>query len=141
MKEMWGVLRLLEQERARYAWKCIREVKGDADLEGRYKSCVRRAASYIQVNGLGNTMAFYRSKFEPDLKRGEGGMSTEGKAYKLVYEHLNGWFRKRFKEGRDILEWMTGEDTSSTMVFHAAREIIALLGWMKRFAEAELGDG
>jgi len=134
------MLRSLEQERAKYAWECIQEAKGDIDLENKYKSYVRSAPSYIQINGLGNTLAFYKSKFEADLrKKGENELSADKRAYKLLYDHLNGW-RKELRGGKDILEWIRDENTSSLMVFQATKEIIALLNWMKRFAEAELRD-
>ena len=134
------MLRSLEQERARYAWKCIQEVrqKRDANLEEKYKSYVRSAPSYIQINGLGNTLAFYRSKFESDLrKKGEDKLSPDEKAYKLLYDHLNGW-KKELRENKDILEWICDESTSSLRIFQVTKEVIALLNWMKRFAEAEL---
>jgi len=134
------MLRSLEQKRAKYAWECIQEAKGDIDLENKYKSYVRSAPSYIQINGLGNTLAFYKSKFEADLrKKGENELSADKRAYKLLYDHLNGW-RKELRGGKDILEWIRDENTSSLMVFQATKEIIALLNWMKRFAEAELRD-
>jgi len=134
------MLRSLEQERAKYAWECIQEVKGDIDLEDKYKSYVRSAPSYIQINGLGNTLAFYKSKFEADLrKKGENRLSADKRAYKLLYGHLNGW-RKEQRGNKDILEWIHDENTSSLKVFQATKEIIALLNWMKRFVEAELRD-
>ena len=134
------MLRSLEQERAKYAWECIQKVKGNIELEDKYKSYVRSASSYIQINGLGNTMAFYKSKFEADLrKKGESGLSADKRAYKLLYDHLNGW-RKEQRGNKDILEWIRDENTSSLRVFQATKEIITLLNWMKRFAEAELRD-
>lgn len=135
------MLRSLEQERAKYAWECIQSVEGDIDLEDKYKSYVRKTSSYIQVNGLGNTLAFYKSKFEADLrKKGEEKLSVEKKAYKLIYDHLNGWFNKQFRENKDILNWIISENTSSIKVFQATKEIIALLNWLEKFAEAELRD-
>ncbi|HDN82932.1 MAG TPA: type III-B CRISPR module-associated protein Cmr5 [Candidatus Altiarchaeales archaeon] len=134
------MLRSLEQKRAKYAWECIQKVRGNIEQEDKYKSYVRSAPSYIQINGLGNTLAFYKSKFEADLrKKGENELSADKRAYKLLYDHLNGW-RKELRGGKDILEWIRDENTSSLMVFQATKEIIALLNWMKRFAEAELRD-
>ncbi len=150
------MLRSLEQERARYAWGCIQEVKGDINLEDKYKSYVKKASTYIQVNGLGNTLAFYKSKFEAEfkkhldkLKRSDiqdpereafQKLGDDKKAYKLLYDHINGWFNKKFKQNKDILNWIIDENTSSIEVFQVTKEIIALLNWMKRFAEAELRD-
>lgn len=120
------MLRSLEQERARYAWDHINEVKAlkDKDAEGKYSSYVKKASTLIQTNGLGNTLAFYRSK--------------EEKAYKLLYEHINDWFKKKYHTNQDIIGWVISGNTSSLDVFRVTKEVLALLNWMKRFAEAEL---
>ncbi len=138
------MVRSLEQKRAKYAWECIRKVKqkNKNDLNEKYRSYVRSAASYIQVNGLGNTLAFYKSKSTSDDKKNKN--STEKEAYKLLYEHINGWFKEHIKSNKsndkDLLYWICNEKTSSIEVFRVTKEIIALLNWMKRFAEIELGD-
>jgi len=154
------VLRSLEQNRAKYAFECIQKVQGfnNVDLEDKYKSYVKRAPSLIQTNGLGNTLVFFKSKFGSDLKkelekqRKEGKsdkeayeeafkkLNSEKKAYKMLYDHLDGWFKKHFRRNDGILEWITKENTSSIDVFQVAKEMIALLNWMKRFADAELRD-
>ena len=120
------MLRSLEQERANYAWKCIQKVKNlnNEETEKKYRSYVRRASTLIQINGLGNTLAFYKSK--------------KDEAYDLLYEHINKWFKKQFKSQGNILNWIISEKTSIIDVFRITKEIIALLNWMKRFAEAEL---
>jgi len=136
------MLRSLEQERARYAWECIQRVKEerDIDLEGRYKSYARRASAHIQINGLGNALAFYKSKFEADLKKkGGSDLSAEKKAYMLLYKHIDGW-KKEIRGNKDLLEWILDEKTSSLEVFRATKEVIALLNWIRRFAEAELRE-
>ena len=135
------MLRSLEQERAKYTWECIQKVKGNIKLEDKYKSYVKSASSYIQINGLGNTLAFYKSKFKADLeKKGENGLSADKKAYYVLYNHIDEWFKKYFRKNEDILNWIISEKTSSIDVFQVTKEIIALLNWMKRFAEAELRD-
>ena len=154
------MLRSLEQERAKYAWECIQNVKSalNLELESKYKSYVKSSASYIQINGLGNTIAFYKSKFEADFNKYVNELkkkslneskvyeeafkklSNDKKAYKLLYDHLNGWFKKHFGKSKDIIKWIISENTSSIEVFQVTKEITALLNWMKRFAEAELKD-
>ncbi|MDH7477716.1 MAG: type III-B CRISPR module-associated protein Cmr5 [Candidatus Bathyarchaeota archaeon] len=123
------MLRSLEQERARFSWDCVNGVKAlkDEDIEEKYSSYVKRAPALILTNGLGNTLAFYRSKDE--------------KAYKLLYEHINGWFKKKCHINQDVIEWLISENTSSLDIFRVTKEILALLSWMKRFAEAELKGG
>ena len=120
------MLRSLEQERAKYAWKCIQEVKEEGEeLQKNYNSYVRRASTLIQANGLPSVLAFYYNR----SKKGE-------KAYELLYKHTAGW-NMRLTNGKDPLRWII-EEASSLDVFRATGEILSLLNWMKRFAEAEL---
>jgi len=122
------MLRSLEQERAKYAWECIQEVKKrEGDLQRRYNSYVRRAATLIQSSGLPNALAFYYNRY----KKGE-------KAYELLYNHIANWNQlKKLTGNKNPLLWIM-EDASSIDVFNATKEVIALLNWMRRFAEAEL---
>jgi len=120
------MLKSLEQERARYAWDCINEVIAQKNIEGKYSSYVKRAPTLIQTNGLGNTLAFYSSK------------KKDEPAYRLLYQHIDCWFKKKGHSDQDIFEWIISEDTSSLNTFQVTKEILALLNWMKRFAEAKL---
>jgi len=104
-------------------------------LEKRYSSYIKKTPTLIQTNGLGNTLAFYKSKFGTER---EEELSADKRAYKLIYDHINGWFKKRFRKSENIVEWIISEKTSSIEVFQVTKEIIALLNWMKRFSEAEL---
>jgi len=119
------MLRSLEQVRAKMAWDFISEVKGK-DYQKDYRAYVRRAPALILSNGLGNTLAFWRAK--------------GGAAYTKLYEHINRWFKERHPEEKDILAWVVSDSTSSLEVFKETKEVISLLSWMKRFAEAELEE-
>ena len=93
----------------------------------------------IQTSGLGNTLVFYKSKFGNES---EEKLSSDKRAYKLLYENLNEWFKKKFRKEQEIIKWIVDSNTSSIETFQVTREILALLSWMKRFAEAELkGEG
>lgn len=122
------MLRNLEQDRAKYAWECVQEVKKESDqLQKNYNSYVKKAPTLIQANGLPNVLAFYYNK----LKKGE-------EAYELLYKHIANWNQlKRLTNNKDILQWILN-DASSLEIFQVTKEIIALLNWMKRFADAEL---
>ncbi|HDH44820.1 MAG TPA: type III-B CRISPR module-associated protein Cmr5 [Thermococcus sp.] len=122
------MLRSLEQERARYAWECIQEVKKESEeLQKNYNSYVKKAPTLIQTNGLPNALAFYYNKW----KKGE-------KAYELLYKRIANWNEvKRMSGDKEFLLWVV-EDASSIDVFQVTKEVIALLSWIKRFAEAEL---
>lgn len=127
-------IRTLEQERAKYAWEQVKRVKGDSKIEARYSSYVKKMPALILTNGLGNALAFTRSKFGPES---EEKLRVDAKAYKLLYQHLNGWFSKQAQVNKDILDWIVN-DASSLEVLRITEETIALLNWMKRFADAEL---
>jgi len=123
-------LKTLHQKRANYAWKCIEEVKkvGSKKYKDEYRSYVERAAALIHRNGLGYTLAFYRSRF------------SKSRAYEALYDHIDGWFRQVFRKDKDILDWIRDDNTTSIDVLRATREILAMLDWLKRFAEAELQE-
>lgn len=127
------MLRSLEQDRAKYAWQKIVEVKNlnNHTLSSRYLSYVERSATLILTNGLGNTLAFFRSKFGE-----KNGLSIEEQAYKILYNHLNDWFKQQ-KEIDNLLNWIVNE-ASSLDVFEETNEALALISWLKRFANAEL---
>ncbi|MCW7078434.1 MAG: type III-B CRISPR module-associated protein Cmr5 [Canidatus Methanoxibalbensis ujae] len=121
------MLRSLEQERAKYAWECIQEVKEEGEeLQKNYNSYVKKAPTLIQTNGLPNALAFYYNRRKRE------------KAYELLYKHIADWNQvKRIRGDKEFLLWIV-EDASSMDVFQVTGEVIALLNWMKRFAEAEL---
>ena len=142
------MLRSIEQKRAKFAWEKITQVKikfekGKSiqlkfNSEGKpieinktfienYISYVKKSPTLIMTNGLGTTLAFYKSKSKD--------------AYGYLYDNINEWFIKTRKiEAKDILEWIIDEKTSSVQVYQVTSEIISLLAWMKRFVESELGE-
>ncbi|MEM2175639.1 MAG: type III-B CRISPR module-associated protein Cmr5 [Candidatus Bathyarchaeia archaeon] len=124
------MLKTLEQERADYAWECIQDVKNEKDKQTRknYNSYVKNSLALIQAAGLGHTLAFYYNK-----KR------KNERAYELLYNHIDEWLKKRLTNNQDSLKWII-KGASSIKVLQATREVIALLNWMKRFAEAELEE-
>ncbi len=121
-----NIPRSLEQERAKFAYEKVKSVKGK-EFEEDYARYVKNAPALILTNGLGSTLAFYRSK--------------KKKAYDTLYDHLNEWLRKRrfYDDNTDVLEWIM--KTDSLQVFNATQEVLSLLNWMKKFAKAMLkGD-
>ena len=117
--------RSLEQERAKDAWKAIEAAKThNKEYQGKYKSVARSASADIQINGLGQTLAFWRAK------------ETHQKD---LYKVVSAWVKSRIKwEGNDhLLLWIT--NTANTEDYRrATSEALAYLNWVKRFAEAEL---
>ena len=133
--------RTLEQDRATYAWNCVSDVK-DSAFAGEYGSLARSAAADIRDNGFGPTLAFWYAKgYEKgDVKDGEN-------QHAQLLHDVDEWVLKRLEEDGDIdaedrenglLKWIT-EKATSDQYRRARSEAIALLVWIKRFAEAELG--
>ena len=147
-----------EQERAKYAWKCVENVfevakqigeKEEAELrskgksaedarnrgeakrrafESDYGSLARGLPALIQTNGLGQTLAYLMSKGKGDLS----------KPHQLLYLHISKWVTKElgWGENDNLLVKLTQE--SSANYRRATSEAMALLIWLRRFAEARL---
>ena len=125
--------RQLEQARAQHAWACVRRL-GDqtAELKKSYGSLARSAPADIQAVGLGQTLAFWRAKGY------QSGQPHADSAHARLYADLAGWLQQQLGlESNDILAWIT-EKASSSDYRRATAEALAWLGWLKRFAEAEL---
>jgi CRISPR-associated protein Cmr5 len=111
----------LEQQRAALAWDCVRSV---TENKKDFVSLARGAPADIQANGLGQTLAFWKAKKEPE--------------HRQLYEAVSQWIRLQMKLGaKDVLEWVT-KDATTNDYRRATAEAIAFLTWLKRFAEAEL---
>lgn len=116
-----------DQKRAAQAWKCI-EAVSEQTFRKEYKSLAQKLPALILTNGLGQTLAFLRAK----------GKSDSGNEHGALYSHLSHWVMKQMKgETNDnLLDWVM--EGNSTAYRRAATEALAFLGWLKRFAEAEL---
>ncbi|MCX8082696.1 MAG: type III-B CRISPR module-associated protein Cmr5 [bacterium] len=115
------MLKTIEQERAKFAFTKIQDVKNKNNKE--YKSLSRGFASMILQNGLGQSLAFLKAK---------------GKDHHLMlYEHINEWCKVKFKIS-DILESILNSDSSRYRLY--TKEVLSLLIWIRKFAEAELED-
>lgn len=131
-------LRTQEQERARYAWECVRESKealSGAKLQ-RYSTLARGLPAMVLNNGLGQTLAFLKAKARDE--EGGRGPRPEG----LLLAHLSGWVLPALgAQGEDLLEWVIRRETDSASYRWATTEALAFLRWLRRFAEAELPAG
>jgi CRISPR-associated protein Cmr5 len=135
-------MKTLEQQRASYAYSKISHIATlNEDIQEKYHSYVRSAPALILRNGLGNTLAYYLSKAKVSLKdvseKVESLRDSKQIAYAMLYLHITEWLKTM---GYGDLEWITNEATSLE-VFQATKEAIALLNWMRRFADAMLKEG
>jgi CRISPR-associated protein Cmr5 len=111
--------KLSEQARASSAWKKIAEVKTN---QKEYGTLARRLPALIQTNGLGQTLAFLRSK--PDKPH-----------FKILYEHVSDWIVQQVGGSGDLLEWVI--EQRSDQYRRATTEAIVYAIWLRRFAEAK----
>lgn len=110
-----------EQERAKQAWDAVSTVTVAA--RDKYGANARRLPALIQYNGLGQTLAFLRSK--PD----NAGM-------RLLYGHLSAWVTAQITPGQtDLLQAVLNWDSDTYR--RAATEAVAYALWLRRFVEAE----
>ena len=130
--------RSLEQERAKMAWERVKHVsehgKGYAK---EYGQLAKSALADIQANGLGQTLAFWRAKGMKDGKPKDHGEN----AHWRLYEHVSDWVMKRMNHtpSDGLMGWVIAVGTTTDDYRRATAEGMAFLGWLKRFAEAELG--
>lgn len=118
-----------EQKRAQSAWASVAEAKAKK-MGDKYKSLAQKMPAYILTNGLGQTLAFLKAK----------AGSNPSDEHGLLYDHLSGWIRPQTeaKSNPPLLQWLMEGD--SRVYRRATTEALAYLTWLKRFAEAELGD-
>jgi CRISPR-associated protein Cmr5 len=127
--------RIIEQERGECAWHNVTEAKerlGEKQKE--YRSLARGLNAMIQINGLGQTLAFLKAKGKGE-QNGQAIQTPHG----LLYQHLSIWVSKQMgNEGKSLLEWIVGSETSREAYRRATVECLAFGTWLRRFAEAVL---
>ncbi len=121
-------MRTMAQKRAEYA---LQEVLAVAGLQGadKLKPFSAGAPSMILQNGFGQTLAFWlaKGKFE----------------HKALFSILTKWLKKTdsatfggCQKDKDFIEKLTQMDQRHYL--SAQNESLALLEWVKRFANADL---
>ena len=125
----------LNHLRAKFAKKCVEEVIEDKEVAGRFKSYVTSAPSLILKNGLGNTLAFYKTKFEA---KDDKEKNAENKAYEKLYKCIDKWLRERGYCTEDILECVINMD--NIKFASATEEVLAMLNWMKMLVKAKITE-
>jgi len=119
-----SMIRSLEQGRAMYAYNCALKGYGE-NFSDKYKSHARKIPVLIKTNGLGQTLAYMKSK-------------SDG-AYKLLYGQIGDWLRD---DPKVLLELKNGEDLVQKVVslesprYRAVTiEVLAFMNWLRRFAD------
>ena len=114
----------IEQGRASFAYQKALEgqQKGVEDSK-KYKSYVRKMPMMIKTNGLGATLAFYFSK---DVM------------HKFVYEQIYEWLvsHQQLLTSKDSTAFVKEVVELNSQEYRmVTTEVMALLNWMRRFAE------
>lgn len=123
----------LDRARAHVAWENIQAVKPQSYRED-YGSLARKMPTFIQNNGLAQTLAFLEAKGKRD------DCKNRKEHFVQMADHLSYWIcHHRFPGDQErLLDRVLKMDSQTyRLVTH---EALAFLQWLKRFAEAELGD-
>jgi CRISPR-associated protein Cmr5 len=151
-----------EQERAAFAYQCVKNVvtfegkskdkkgnditvkyqcnaKNKNEQHGNcaaYKAYVKKTPMLIKTNGLGAAFGFIKAKSDKDC-------ASKGYAYHLIYTQTTDWLKKTMsqifqvegkkEEEKDLIIALLNQD--SQVYRQASVEIMALFTWLKRAAE------
>lgn len=153
MPDRESLITKLERGRAEFAYECALEGKrilvkskiGNEWYEDdKYKSYVKKITSMIISNGLGQTIAFVyakRAKEKKDngVRISPGSENYPKNGYDLIYKQItdylksNSTARIKMENNTELIEWVISLDSYNYR--YATEEILAFLGWLKRFAE------
>lgn len=130
MPDNESIITKLEKGRAEFAYKCVKEAieRLDERKKKDYRSYVRKIPQMILSNGLGQTIAFIYAKKE------------NGDAYDLIYKQFTDYLKSeatmriRMSDNEnELVKWVIS--LNSYDYLYATEEILAFLGWLKKFAE------
>jgi CRISPR-associated protein Cmr5 len=115
-------MKLLSQERAAYALERVQEAAKDHE----YARLCRDLPAMLLQNGIGQSLAFLRSKGDEQAAR-------------KLYGDISGWLieERRIYGGGDLIEAVVRGERGEYMA--AQEEALELSGWLKRFADAMIG--
>jgi len=115
----------LEKDRAKFAYGCVVEANKNDKIKNDYKPYVKKISMMILNNGLGATFAFVYSK------------KKNGNAYELIDKQVLKWFH--LDEKQDLVKWIIDQESQEYRA--TTNEVLALFGWLKRFADGMIeGD-
>lgn len=125
-------MQTMEQRRARYALRCIEELtRVDKEWREGVVRCANQLPALIHMNGLGQALAFFKSKGQKE----KGYADLYGIVGKWLYLEAEGRVFANSGNG-DVLAAITQADMFEYM--RAQGEAQALLEWVKKFAQAML---
>ncbi|MED3907248.1 type III-B CRISPR module-associated protein Cmr5 [Geobacillus thermodenitrificans] len=121
----------IENGRAAFAFQEVKQAKEQLrENFETYRSYVKKMPSLIQVNGLGQTLAFYFQK-------------KKQKEYKAIYHTLAQWMKEQFPEqfpsgNEELVEIVVNLSSAEYRLW--TMEALALLDWMRKFVDGMAKD-
>ena len=134
-------LKGIEQGRATYAFNAVKEVndKEPQKLKGSYKSAAKKLPVLIKTNGLGQTLAFVKSKGgKKDRKTGKKRENGYDKLYKQIGDWLRTDAANQLVPQGELVEKVI--QLESPLYRQVTVETLALLNWMRRFVDGVMKD-
>lgn len=129
----------VENGRAAFAFEVVKKFKdrfaNEPQTLKEYRSYVKKMPAIIQVNGIGQAMAFYYSQRNKSV------------AYKQVYDDLSKWIEQsmngvvdsyRQKEGEPFIEILVKMISDDYRL--VTMEALAMLNWMRRFVDGMIQE-
>jgi len=123
----------LEQRRAAAAMAFVKRHETNEEQRAKLHTLLQKAPVLILQNGLGQTLAFLLA----DAK----GKGAERNAPGLLYDRLQQWLCREqaiYPEEDGLMHQLINGDRRHYL--RAQEEALALLGWMRKFAEAWLKE-
>lgn len=123
----------IESGRASFAFNEVKAfVENNPADRTEYRSYVKKLPAMIQVNGLGQALAFYYS-------------NNKKKAYFEIYQSLTKWLKEKFPEAfqqgenQTLVDVVINLDSQDYRLF--TLEVMALLNWMRKFVDGMVKAG
>lgn len=125
---------MLEQGRAAYAYEQVRDFMSSKPktVSKEYRSYLKKMPAMVQMNGLGETLAFYYAKDE---------------THRDIYFQVIRWLQRKY--GKQLLGNNESEALHAILRMDSpdyrvmSMEVVALVNWMRRFADgfSKAGEG
>lgn len=130
-----STIKQLEQTRAKYAFECVSKVKTEhAPIAPDYRSYVKRLPMMIKSNGFGAAITFVYSK----KKEGAWGCIYDQISKWLIDTHPNQPIREFAGYNREFAEIIISLNSPDYRAVTV--ETLALLNWLRRFAEGQISS-
>lgn len=141
MLQQVTILKGIEQGRATYAFNAVKDINDNEKkrVKENYKSGAKKFPVLIKTNGLGQTLAFIKSKggkIDPRTKKKiENG-------YDKLYKQIGDWLHtdtanQLVPRGELVKEVI---ELESHVYRQVTVETLALLNWMRRFVDGLMTD-